>query len=129
MENPRTPERRRESRTKTDLALTVWGVDATGERFLQKAQAREISLSGALLSGIVTELRSGDVIGILYAGKKARYRVVWVGRSGSPPGSTPGTPPKIQAAIHRFASDECPWKDLLAEEPACTAAPLDTDAL
>jgi len=121
MENPSNPDRRREPRTKADLELTVWGVDATGERFLQKAHAREISLSGALLYGLDTDLRSGDVIGILYAGRKARYRVVWVGRSGSPP--------KLRAAVHRFASDECPWKDLLAEEPACTAAPLGPEVL
>jgi hypothetical protein len=50
------------------------------------------------------------VIGILYAGKKARYRVVWVDHSESRR--------KVQAAVHRFASDECPWKDLLAEQSA-----------
>ena len=112
--DPSNPERRREPRTKADLALTVWGVDATGERFLQKAQARDISLSGALLFGLDTELRSGDVIGILYAGKKARYRVIWVGHSGPPL--------QVQAAVHRFASDECPWRDQLVEEPAGAAA-------
>ncbi len=86
----------------------VWGVDTRGDRFLQEARAREISLSGALLSGLDAELRSGDVIGILYAGKKARYRVVWV-RYG-------GATRKIQAAVHRFATDECPWLALLSEE-------------
>jgi len=103
-------ERRREPRTDVDLALMVWGVDTRGDRFLQEAQAREISLSGALLSGLDAELRSGDVIGILYAGKKARYRVVWVRESG--------TSNKVQAAVHRIAPDECPWKDLLIEEHA-----------
>jgi hypothetical protein len=101
-------DRRREPRTDVDIALTVWGVDTRGDRFLQEARAREISLSGALLSGLDSELRSGDVIGILYAGKKARYRVVWVRQSG--------TSRKVQAAVHRFTTDECPWKDLLAED-------------
>ena len=102
------PDRRREPRTEIDLALTVWGIDTKGDRFLQQAHARDISLSGALLSGLDAELRSGDVIGILYAGKKARYRVVWVRESGN------GL--KVQAAVHRIAPDECPWKELLAEE-------------
>ena len=102
----RIVERRRESRTEIDLALMVWGVDTRGDRFLQEAHAREISLSGALLTGLDAELRSGDVIGVLYAGKKARYRVVWVRHSG--------TSDKVQAAVHRFAPDECPWKELLA---------------
>ena len=103
-----TKDRRREARINADLPLRVWGVDTRGERFLQHAQARDISLSGALLSGLDTELRSGDVIGILYVGKKARYRVVWVRHSGSAH--------KVQAAVQRFASDECPWKELLAVE-------------
>lgn len=101
-------DRRREPRTDLDLGLTVWGVDTRGERFLQETRARDISLSGALLVGLDAELRSGDVIGILYAGKKARYRVVWVRHSG--------TSDKVQAAVHRFAADECPWKELLAGE-------------
>jgi hypothetical protein len=101
-------DRRREPRTDVDIVLTVWGVDTRGDRFLQEARAREISLSGALLSGLDSELRSGDVIGILYAGRKARYRVVWVRQSG--------TSHKVQAAVHRFTTDECPWKNLLAED-------------
>jgi hypothetical protein len=104
----RSKDRRREPRTETDLALTVWGVDTRGDRFLQEAQAHEISLSGALLSGLDAELRSGDVVGVLYAGKKARYRVVWVRHSG--------TSDKVQAAVQRLAPDACPWKDLLTED-------------
>lgn len=104
------PDRRREPRIDSDLSLTVWGIDTRGDRFLQKARARNISLSGALLSGLDADLRSGDVIGILYAGKKARYRVVWVRESGN------GL--KVQAAIHRLPPDECPWTELLDRESA-----------
>jgi hypothetical protein len=103
-------DRRREPRTDISLGLTVWGIDTLGDRFLQEASARDISLSGALIIGLDAELRSGDVIGILYAGKKARYRVVWVRQSG--------TSDKVQAAVHRLSPDECPWKELLAEEYA-----------
>ncbi len=103
-------DRRREPRTDIDLGLTVWGVDTRGGHFLQEARAREVSLSGALIVGLDAELRSGDVIGILYAGNKARYRVVWVRLSG--------TGDKVQAAVHRLAPDECPWRDLLTEEQA-----------
>lgn len=109
-------DRRREPRIKADLPVRVWGVDNRGERFLQLAHARDISLSGALVSGLDSELRSGDVIGILYAGKQARYRVVWVRQSGSTE--------KVQAAVHRFALDECPWKELLAEEQAAAASAI-----
>jgi hypothetical protein len=110
----RTIDRRKETREEADLALQVWGIDTRGERFLQQARARDISLSGALLSGLDVELRSGDVIGILYEGRKARYRVVWVRYYGKSQ--------KTQAAVQRIAPDECPWQNLLSEEPA-TAHP------
>jgi hypothetical protein len=108
----RTIDSRKETREEADLALQVWGIDTRGERFLQQARARDISLSGALLSGLDVELRSGDVIGILYEGRKARYRVVWVRYSGKSQ--------KTQAAVQRIAPDECPWQNLLSEEPATT---------
>lgn len=113
----RTFDRRKETRTSTDLVLTIWGVDTKGERFAQQAHARDISLSGALLSGIDAELRSGDVVGVLYGARKARFRVVWVryDEAGD----------KMQVAIHRIESDACPWPDRLVEEPAETAAPAE----
>jgi len=93
-----------------NLGLLVWGVDTKGERFLQEAHARDISLSGALLSGLDADLRSGDVIGILHAGRKARYRVVWIryDECGD----------KMQVAVHRVDPDVCPWQHLLASAEA-----------
>ena len=113
----RTFDRRREPRKPLDLPLLVWGVDTQGERFLQEAHARDFSLSGALLSGLDADLKSGDVIGILYGRKKARYRVVWIryDEMGD----------KMQAAVHRLQSDACPWVDLLTEEAAESSPPTD----
>jgi PilZ domain len=116
-------ERRQEARTQIDLELEVWGIDDRGEPFRQPAHARDISLSGALLS-LDADLRSGDLLGILYAGKKARYRVVWVSRNG-----TNGTNKKIQAAVQRITSDECPWQDLLQESPVTKTEPSKPDSL
>jgi hypothetical protein len=101
-------ERRRERRVAIDLPLLIWGVDTEGERFVQEAHARDISLSGALLSGIDADLRSGDVVGILYGKKRARYRVVWIRYDDDGE--------KMQVAVHRLESDACPWLDLLVEE-------------
>ncbi len=113
-------DRRHEARTEVNLALMVWGVDIQGERFLQEVRAHDISRSGALLSGLDAELKSGDVIGILYAGRKARYRVVWVryDEAGD----------RMQAAVHRFAHDECPWQELLSVEPNISSRQVDTEA-
>ncbi|HLZ41268.1 MAG TPA: PilZ domain-containing protein [Candidatus Sulfotelmatobacter sp.] len=108
MDNLRSFDRRHEPRIVTDLPLQVWGVDTQGERFLQTARARDISLSGAMLSGLDTDLRSGDVVGILYRGRKARFRVIWIRYDGDGD--------KMLVAVHRFAADECPWQDLLARD-------------
>ena len=120
MTNIRTIDRRSEARIPINLGLVAWGVDTKGERFLQEAHARDISLSGALLSGLDADLRSGDVIGILYAGRKARYRVVWVryDECGD----------KMQVAVHRVDPDICPWQHLLAhaETPATSTTPVST---
>jgi len=113
----RTFDRRREPRKRFDLPLMVWGVDTQGERFLQEPHARGISLSGALLSGLDADLKSGDVIGILYGRKKARYRVVWVRYDEM--GDT------MQAAVHRLDSDACPWLDLLTEDAPEGSPPTD----
>jgi hypothetical protein len=100
-------DRRREQRTSIDVTLLVWGVDTHGERFLQEAHARDISLSGALLSGLETDIRSGDVIGILCGKRKARFRVVWVRYDD--------TGDKMMVAVQRLAADACPWPELLSE--------------
>lgn len=101
-------ERRSEQRSTANFAVTVWGVDTQGEKFLQEARVRDISLSGALLSGMEADLRCGDVIGLLYRGRKARYRVIWVRYDDGGD--------KIQVAIHRIEPDACPWRELLAAD-------------
>ncbi len=115
-------DRRHEARFDTDVELVVWGVDTHGECFMQPARARDISLSGALLSGIDTDLQSGDVVGIVYAGRKARFRVVWVRYDG--------TGDRQQVAVHRVAADDCPWLDLVSEgaPPRPTLVKGQTDA-
>jgi|SRR5579863_2827946 hypothetical protein len=95
----------------SDLKMVIWGVDSQGERFLQAVKAREVSLRGALLSGLDTNVRAGDVIGILYEGRMARFRVVWIASKNA------GRP--TQAAVHRLEADACPWSELLPE----TASP------
>jgi len=107
-------DRRHGPRKLVDLPLEVWGVDARGEQFLETARARDISLSGALLSGLATDLRSGDLIGVLYAGRKARFRVVWVRYDGDGD--------KMLVAIHRIAEDACPWQNLLASDEGTESA-------
>lgn len=112
-------DRRSEPRTPANFSVTVWGVDTRGERFLQEAQVRDISFNGALLSGIDADLRCGDVIGLLYLGRKARYKIVWVRYDD--------VGDKIQAAIHRMEADPCPWDELLKADSAAAPARLNAE--
>jgi hypothetical protein len=100
-------ERRRETRIQVELPVRIWGFTAQHVQFVQDAIARNISASGALLSGIDHELRSGDLIGIQYGEKRARFKVVWVRDSG--------TRHKTQAAVHRMEGEECPWEQDLPQ--------------
>lgn len=104
----RRMDRRREGRSEIELPLMVWGVDTKGERFLQEATARDISLSGALLTGLDADLQSGDIVGILCGKRKARFRIVWVRYDE--------TGDKMQVAVHRVDPDGCPWIELLSTE-------------
>lgn len=100
-------EHRREPRLQADIPVEVWGMDAQGEAFSQGATAINVSQSGALLSGMEHEPRCGDLIGIAYEGRKARFRVVWVLDSAGPD--------KIKVAVQKLAADECPWHAILPQ--------------
>jgi hypothetical protein len=101
-------DRRMEARSSDGIELLVWGIDTEGERFVEQARAQNISLSGVLLTGLQTLLKSGDVIGILFDGRKARFRVVWVRYEG--------LGKLAQVAVHRIEPDPCPWRELLSRE-------------
>ena len=105
-------DRRREPRLDSDLTVLIWGIDAQGLAFAQRALVRNISGQGALLSGVNQLLRCGDPIVIQYHQQRARFRVVWTRDSGNGH--------KIQAAVHQFEAEECPWRDELCTE---TTAP------
>jgi PilZ domain-containing protein len=120
MENIGLSERRRDPRTEVNLGLFVWSVETKGEHFLQEARARDISLSGALLSGIDTDVRPGDVVGILYLGVEARYRVVWVLYAQGND--------KMQVAVQRIESDACPWLDRLDDKCRADAIRINAPA-
>lgn len=101
-------ERRNEPRFASELAVRIWGCDDRGVRFVQDAIARNLSGSGALLTGIQQNLRCGDLVGVQFENRQAHFRIIWVRDSG-------GTR-RIQAAVQKVGAYECPWKTVLAEE-------------
>jgi hypothetical protein len=94
-------EQRSEPRRDKSLVVTINGMDKTGESFTQNALATRLSNSGALLSGIIRPMRSGDLLWVEHQGRKSRFKIVWVRNSE--------TPDLIQAAIHLMNVEPCPW--------------------
>ena len=90
-------------------------MDADSRPFFQNASAGNISSDGALLSGINHQLKIGEIIGIQYGERKARFRVIWAIDSGGAR--------KIEVGVQLLPQQQLPWKEL-TPEPAGKRAPL-----
>jgi PilZ domain len=92
----------------TDLSVRVWGMAASGQTFNQHVQARNISSSGALFSGLEHQLKVGDIVGVQYENQKTRCKVIWV--------MDTGPVHKFQAGVQIVTGQDCPWKDHLTPD-------------
>src|SRR5271170_1355336 len=99
------PEHQTEPRLSVDLPVRVWGMSAEGRPFSQSARAQNISSEGALISGVETELKVGDVVGVQCDEKKTRCIVIWAINTGPAK--------KNQVGVKLVADQECPWKNYL----------------
>jgi PilZ domain len=97
-----------EPRVTVDLPVRVWGMNKDGRPFSQHARAQNISSEGALLAGIESELKVGDVIGVQCEERKTRCTVIWVMNTGPIK--------KNQVGVKLLADQECPWKAYLPLE-------------
>lgn len=98
-------EHHAEPRLTVDLPVRIWGMTAEGKAFSQHARAQNISTEGALLSGVESELKVGDVIGVQCDDKKARCTVIWAMNTG--------LIKKNQVGVKLLPDQECPWKNYL----------------
>jgi hypothetical protein len=94
-------ENRSEPRENERLVVYINGRDKGGHAFTQEAVASSLSDSGALLSGITTQVRPGDLLWVEHGGRRSRFKIVWVRDSESQQ--------LIQAAVHRVDTEPCPW--------------------
>jgi hypothetical protein len=114
---------RREARVPIDLELRVWGMGADGRVFSQPARTGNVSIGGALLSGIEHDLKIGDTIGVQHGEKKARCKVVPFnlaqglralahgqahGGSGKDDRSH-GPEPRNRSTVHPIGVGDRPW--------------------
>jgi hypothetical protein len=110
---PVTPESLRELRVQLQLQVRVWGIDAVGKTFSQIARTVEISALGARLAGLHS-VQEGDIVGIQYADAKGRFRVVWIGRSGTEESGMVG--------VECVEPGKCIWTAVLKESAAAAAS-------
>jgi hypothetical protein len=100
-------EKRPESRVAADIPVRVWGMDVEGKPFFQSGLANSLSSEGAQLTHLHHCLKVGDMIGIQYGDKKARFKVIW---------STPSVAPrKNKAGVVILPEQSLPWADIAAE--------------
>ncbi|HWP85424.1 MAG TPA: hypothetical protein VNN17_09555 [Terriglobia bacterium] len=79
-----TVKSRRERRTPEAVRVWVQGVDRNGNRFRQTAVSLDISRHGARLDGLGLITYPGSTIEVRRLWRKARFRVVWTGKRGTP---------------------------------------------
>ena len=100
-------EKRPETRVEAQIHVRVWGMDSEGRPFFQNVKAANINSEGALLSGINHPLKAGDVVGVQYNDRKARFKVVWVVDAGAPR--------KIDAGVQVLQGQRAPWQEMASE--------------
>lgn len=107
-------ERRKEPRVRRELCVQVSGVDARCVNFREDVVASNLSRSGALLTKVHADLRSGNLVAVEFGGRHAYFRIVWVMESREMEGRL--------VAIHKLTSQLCPWEEILLGEAALAAS-------
>jgi PilZ domain len=102
---------RPEARYDSNLPVSVFGMNAQGKPFVQKARTQNISRNGALICGINDVLNVGDTIAVQLEQKKARFRVmrISVGLAG-----------KYQVGLQIQDGQESPWTTVLPGQQVAT---------
>lgn len=77
--------RRKRNRVKMVLAVRVLGHSMDGSLFDELTHTLDVAVGGARLGGLERlPLQPGDVIEIRRKNRKASFKVMWVGKSGTP---------------------------------------------
>jgi hypothetical protein len=76
-------DRRRTHRIATFLPVRVWGVDAKSQPFMQLAKVKNIGAAGAVVQGLLRQVKPDEVLHVQAGEATAQFRVVWVGKAGS----------------------------------------------
>jgi CheY-like chemotaxis protein len=78
-----TMAKRREPRFPLQMPILVFGYDCSGRAFMEQAQTLDISMAGACLTGLSSEVAPGFILAVQQGDRRARFQVLWVGRPNS----------------------------------------------
>jgi hypothetical protein len=94
-------KRRREDRIEVVLPVRIFGIDSQGKPFNIRTETVDVTRLGARLHGVNCFSKAGEVVGLQYEEKKARFRVCWIG--------LPGTPKEGDIGVQLMESDKPIW--------------------
>jgi hypothetical protein len=83
------------------MLVRIWGMDRYCRPFTQLASVRNISLQGAVLTGVRSQVKPGEMLDVQYDGQHAQFRVVWSGK--------PGNLEAGKVGLERLVSEPCIW--------------------
>lgn len=68
---------RRQSREPLNLPVSLCGTDSRGQAFVERVRTANISHDGALLEGVQSSVRRGDIVVLRCEENTGRFRVIW----------------------------------------------------
>jgi hypothetical protein len=75
-------DRRKERRLNLELPVRIWGVDRMAQPFAELVRLRNVSNHGAVLTGVRSKVRPGEVLDVQHGASRAQFRIVWTSLSG-----------------------------------------------
>lgn len=94
-------DRHGENRVDVSLPVRVWGVDGYACAFMQLARVWDISSEGAVIQGMRSQVKPGEVIDVQFEGNKAQFQVIWAAKSG--------TWNEGEIGIQKLPDEPCIW--------------------
>ena len=101
--------RRSDTRIKITIPVRLWGIDANGKPFNEEVETTDVSLLGAKLGGLRSQLKTGEIVGMQSPTGKARFRVTSVGDAASGEAGT--------ASVACVEPGKCIWEPTLFDAP------------
>jgi PilZ domain len=76
--------KRREPRKEVQVPVRIFGTDAQGKIFSENVTTVSVSHSGASLTGVRSQLKIDEILGLTHGANKVHFRVKWLGAPGTP---------------------------------------------